>query len=80
MGGVSKRVSIYQNWGDRGFGSENMARLWFAAAGRIDVPVLVPSQRVAALGGQLGFSRVHACAGASADALLDGLSAITKNG
>lgn len=63
-----------------GDGFEIMARLWFAAGGSGDVPVFVPSARVAALGGQLGFSRVHVCAGAGADALLEGLSTITGNG
>jgi uroporphyrinogen-III synthase len=63
-----------------GDGFEFMARLWFAADGRRDVPVFVPSQRVAAVGEQLGFSRVYTCAGAGADALLDGLMAFTTNG
>lgn len=63
-----------------GDGIEIMARLWFATHGRSDVPVFVPSRRVADLAGKLGFSRVYTCAGASADALLDGLRAFTTNG
>ncbi len=63
-----------------GDGFEFMARLWFAADGRGDVAVFVPSQRVAALGEGLGFSRVYTCAGADADALLAGLAAFTTSG
>lgn len=63
-----------------GDGFEFMARVWFAADGSSDVPVFVPSQRVAAKGAGLGFSRVFTCAGASADALLDGLTAFTNSG
>jgi uroporphyrinogen-III synthase len=63
-----------------GDGFEFMARLWFAADGRRDVPVFVPSERVAAIGRRLGFSRVHTCAGAGADALLDGLTNFTAHG
>ncbi|MDH3642772.1 MAG: uroporphyrinogen-III synthase, partial [Gammaproteobacteria bacterium] len=51
-----------------GDGFEIMARVWFAADGSSDVPVFVPSQRVAAKGPRLGFSRVFTCTGASADA------------
>ncbi|MDH3643225.1 MAG: uroporphyrinogen-III synthase, partial [Gammaproteobacteria bacterium] len=63
-----------------GDGFESMARVWFAADGSSDVPVFVPSPRVAAKGARLGFSRVFTCAGASADALLDGLTAFTNSG
>jgi len=63
-----------------GDGVEITARLWFAAHGRSDVPVFVPSQRIAVLAGKLGFSRVHTCTGADADALLDGLSSFTTDG
>lgn len=63
-----------------GDGFEIMARVWFAADGSSDVPVFVPSERVAAKGARLGFSRVFTCAGASADALLDGLTAFTNSG
>lgn len=63
-----------------GDGFEFMARLWFAAGGRGEVPVLVPSQRIADFGDRLGFSVVHTCAGAGVDALLDGLRVFEKNG
>lgn len=60
-----------------GDGLEFAARLWFAASGRADVAVLVPSDRVAALGARVGFTNVRTCEGAGADALLDGLAALT---
>jgi uroporphyrinogen-III synthase len=63
-----------------GDGFEFMARVWFAADGRGDVPVFVPSERVAAVGGELGFSRVYTCAGAGVEALVDGLTAFATNG
>jgi uroporphyrinogen-III synthase len=56
-----------------GDGFEAVARLWFEAGGRPEVPVLVPSRRVAELGARLGFGRVVECAGASGRAYLDGL-------
>jgi uroporphyrinogen-III synthase len=52
------------------------ARLWFAAGGRVDVPVLVPSARVREQGVALGFSNVHDCAGADDQSLLRGLQAL----
>jgi uroporphyrinogen-III synthase len=63
-----------------GDGFEFTARLWFAAGGRSDVPVFVPSERVAAIGERLGFSMVYDCAGADADALLRGLTTFTTDG
>ncbi|MCZ6881000.1 MAG: uroporphyrinogen-III synthase [Gammaproteobacteria bacterium] len=63
-----------------GDGFKFMARLWFAAGGRRDVPVFVPSRRVAGVGEELGFSSVHPCAGADGDALLAGLAAFTSCG
>ena len=63
-----------------GDGFEFMSRLWFAAGGRADIPVFVPSGRVASMGVLLGFSRVYPCAGADADALLAGLAAFTRCG
>jgi uroporphyrinogen-III synthase len=63
-----------------GDGFEFTARLWFAADGRSDVPVFAPSQRVAAIGERLGFSKVYDCAGADADALLRRLTTFTTDG
>lgn len=57
-----------------------LAPRWFAAGGRADVPVLVPSARVAALGVELGFHRLHDCRGASSAALLDALNALQATG
>lgn len=59
-----------------GDGFENAARLWFAANGNADVPVLVPSERVALQGNQVGLVNVHDCAGADSDAVLRGLENI----
>ena len=56
-----------------GDGFELVARLWFAAQGAPDVPVLVPSTRVAAIGAQLGFTRIEICAGAASADWLAGL-------
>jgi uroporphyrinogen-III synthase len=56
-----------------GDGLREAARLWRAAGGRADVPVLVPSARVADLAVALGFSRIHDCAGADDGAVLAGL-------
>jgi uroporphyrinogen-III synthase len=61
-----------------GDGFEFMSRLWFAAGGHGDIPVFVPSRRVAGMGEELGFSRVYPCAGADADALLAGLAAFMR--
>ena len=57
-----------------GDGFAAVARLWFDSGGLPDVPVLVPSERVARQGDELGFSRVIRCAGASTSAWLAGLA------
>ncbi len=57
-----------------GDGFENAARLWFLANGNADVPVLVPSERVALKGKTVGLANVHDCAGADSDAVLRGLA------
>ncbi len=57
-----------------GDGFQNAARLWFAANGNADVPVLVPSERVALKGKTLGLANVHDCAGADFDAVFRGLT------
>ena len=59
-----------------GDGFKNAARLWFAANGDADVPVLVPSARVALQGATVGLGNVHDCAGADCDAVLRGLAEI----
>jgi uroporphyrinogen-III synthase len=56
-----------------GDGLREAARLWWAAGGRADVAVLVPSGRVAELAVALGFSRIHDCGGADEGAVLAGL-------
>ena len=53
-----------------GDGFESVARVWFAQQGRAEVPVLVPSARVAGLGPTLGFSRVIDCGSAGVDACI----------
>lgn len=63
-----------------GDGFAAMARLWFAAGGRGDVPVFVPSPRVAGLSSALGFSTVYTCAGAGADALVEALESLNSAG
>jgi hypothetical protein len=61
-------------------GLAEVARLWFAAAGRLDVPVLVPSARVGARGVALGFRNVHDCQGADAAAVLRVLRTLPGTG
>lgn len=57
-----------------GEGLRAAAGFWLAGGGREDVPVLVPSARVAALGMELGLSNLHACGGADSDAWLHALA------
>jgi uroporphyrinogen-III synthase len=51
-----------------------VARIWFAAGGSADVPVLVPSDRARTVGVALGFRNVHDCRGADTEAVLRGLA------
>lgn len=61
-------------------GLRQVAQSWLAAGGRADVPVLVPSARVAALGVEVGLSNLHDCAGAGSDAWLRGLAHVQSSG
>jgi uroporphyrinogen-III synthase len=54
-------------------GLVRVAALWLAAGGRADVPVLVPSERVAGRGVEVGLRSLHDCAGADSGAWLRGL-------
>jgi uroporphyrinogen-III synthase len=54
-------------------GLAQVAALWLAAGGRADIPVLVPSERVAGRGVELGLRSLHDCAGADSKAWLRGL-------
>jgi uroporphyrinogen-III synthase len=63
-----------------GDGLEQIARLWFAVGGRPDVPLLVPSARVAEIGVELGFLNIHDCAGADIAAVLRTLNALPATG
>lgn len=56
-----------------GEGLRQAAGLWLAAGGRQDVPVLVPSARVASLAVEVGLTRLHDCSGADSAAWLRGL-------
>ncbi len=55
-------------------GLERVAAAWLDAGGRADVPVLVPSARVADRGVELGLCNLHDCGGADSAAWLRGLS------
>lgn len=57
-----------------GEGLRAIAGFWFRAGGRPDIPVLVPSARVARLGVELGLRRLHDCGGADSAAWLRGLA------
>ncbi len=56
-----------------GEGLRQAARLWLSRGGRRDVPVLVPSARVAGLAVEVGLARLHDCGGADSQAWLHGL-------
>ena len=75
--GVSTCEAIIAASGD---GLRAVARLWLHASGRADVPVLVPSARVAALGVEVGLCNLHDCAGADSDAWLRGLEQLQSPG
>lgn len=62
-----------------GEGLRQAARLWLAAGGRADVPVLVPSDRVAGLGVEVGLSSLHDCDGADTAAWLRGLRRLAQD-
>ncbi len=57
-----------------------VADFWLSAGGRPDIPVLVPSARVAGLGVELGLQTLHDCAGADSDAWLRGLASLESPG
>jgi uroporphyrinogen-III synthase len=61
-------------------GLVRVAALWLPAGGRSDVPVLVPSARVARLGVEVGLQSLHDCAGADSDAWLRGLERLRQMG
>lgn len=61
-------------------GLTEAARVWFAAGGQADVPVLVPSARVGAHGVALGFRNVHDCRGPDAAAVLRVLRTLSDTG
>lgn len=51
---------------------------WFAARGRPDVPVLVPSPRVKAVASELGFRATHITAGAAPKAVVATMNALKE--
>ncbi|MDZ7668667.1 MAG: uroporphyrinogen-III synthase [Gammaproteobacteria bacterium] len=57
-----------------GEGLRAVAGFWLDGGGRADVPVLVPSARVAALGVELGLGNLHDCGGADSGAWLHALA------
>jgi uroporphyrinogen-III synthase len=61
-------------------GLAGIARIWFAADGAPDVPVLAPSARACAHGVALGFRNVHDCQGADAAAVLRCLAEVARTG
>ena len=62
-----------------GDGFRQAARVWFAAGGAPELPVLVPSARVGALGVELGLANVIQCAGADSKAVLAALRAAQRD-
>ncbi len=63
-----------------GEGLRAVAGFWLDGGGRPDIPVLVPSDRVAALGVELGLSNLHDCGGADSDAWLQALAQLNPAG
>ncbi len=61
-----------------GDGFRQAAGVWFAAGGVPELPVLVPSARVGALGPELGLANVVECAGADSEAVLAALRSVSK--
>jgi uroporphyrinogen-III synthase len=61
-------------------GLAQVAALWLAAGGSPDVPVLVPSARVARRGVEVGLRSLHDCAGADSAAWLRGLERLQRMG
>jgi uroporphyrinogen-III synthase len=61
-----------------GDGATLVARVWFPAGGRVDIPLLVPSQRVVEIAGDAGFTRVVLCSGADSAAWLEALANLYK--
>lgn len=61
-----------------GDGFLQAAQVWFAAGGTPQLPVLVPSARVGALGSELGLANVVECAGANSEAVLAALRAMQR--
>jgi hypothetical protein len=55
-----------------------VARFWLKAGGSVNIPLLVPSARVAELARQQGFTRVLECAGADSRAILSMLQQIAE--
>ncbi|MEQ8860631.1 MAG: uroporphyrinogen-III synthase [Pseudomonadales bacterium] len=63
-----------------GEGLRQAARLWLDLGGRREIPVLVPSQRVAELAVAVGLTRLHDCGGADSAAWLGGLARLQEAG
>ena len=61
-----------------GDGFRQAAGVWFAAGGAPELPVLVPSARVGALGPELGLVNVIECAGADSEAVLAALGSMKR--
>ncbi len=61
-----------------GDGFRQAARVWLAAGGAPELPVLVPSARVGALGAGLGLANVIECAGADSEAVLATLRSMKR--
>ena len=61
-----------------GDGFRQAAGVWFAAGGVPELPVLVPSARVGALGPELGLANVVECAGADSEAVLAALRSMNR--
>lgn len=63
-----------------GEGLRQAAALWLGLGLRRDVPVLVPSARVAGMAVEVGLTRLHDCRGADSQAWLRGLAEVKAAG
>ena len=71
---VQQAASVDLCVASSGFGLELLTRVWFDAGGGAEMPVCVPSPRIAAMARRLGWTSPVLCSGASAEATLRGLA------
>lgn len=74
--GLAQVTAIVVSSGD---GFEAAGRLWFEAVREPQVPVFAPSERVAAMAADIGFSGAENCGGANPEAVLTALRRVVPS-